>query len=67
MFDLTGSSESAYDYDVYFYNKNFEVIDSVATSGADETGVIPGGAAYVYAGLYSGTNVPFTFTAKSPY
>lgn len=66
-FNLTGSSESAYDYDVYFYNKNFEVIGSVATSGADETGVIPGGTAYVYVGLYSGANVPFTFTAASPY
>jgi extracellular elastinolytic metalloproteinase len=66
-FNLTGSSDSAYDYDVYFYNKNFEVIGSVATSGADETGVIPGGTSYVYVGLYSGANVPFTFTAKSPY
>ncbi|MFC0273701.1 M36 family metallopeptidase [Metabacillus herbersteinensis] len=65
-FNVTGTSESAYDYDVFFYNKNFEVIGSVATSGADETGVIPGGTAYVYVGLYSGTNVPFTFTALSP-
>lgn len=66
-FNLTGSAESAYDYDVYFYNKNFEVIGSVATAGADETGVIPGGTAYVYVGLYSGANVPFTFTAESSY
>ncbi|MCH4826340.1 M36 family metallopeptidase [Planococcus halocryophilus] len=66
-FNLTSSAESDYDYDVYFYNKNFEVIGSVATSGADETGVIPGGTAYVYVGLYSGANVPFTFTALSPY
>lgn len=66
-FDLNGSAESAYDFDVFFYNKNFEVIGSVATSGADETGVIPGGTAYVYVGLYSGADVPFTFTAVSPY
>lgn len=66
-FNLAGSSDMDYDFDVFFYNKNFEVIGSVATSGADESGVIPGGTAYVYVGLYSGANVPFTFTAASSY
>ncbi len=66
-FNLSGSADSDYDYDVFFYNKNFEVIGSVATSGADEAGVIPGGTAYVYVGLYTGVDVPFTFTAVSPY
>ncbi len=66
-FNLAGSAESEYDFDVFFYNKNFEVIGSVATSGADEAGVIPGGTTYVYVGLYSGVDVPFTFTTQSPY
>lgn len=66
-FTLQGSNDGSYDYDVYFYNKNFELIGSVATSGANEAGVIPGGTRYVYVGLYSGANVPFTFTATSPY
>lgn len=66
-FTLKGESSSAYDYDVYFYNENFELIGGVATAGADETGVIPGGTRYVYVGLYSGTNIPFTLSATSPY
>ncbi|WP_408009793.1 M36 family metallopeptidase [Pseudalkalibacillus sp. A8] len=66
-FILEGSSESDYDFDVYFYNKDFEVIGGVATSAPNESGVIPGGTKYVYVGLWSGMNVPFTFTAKSPY
>ncbi|WP_246944841.1 M36 family metallopeptidase [Bacillus pinisoli] len=66
-FTVEGTNDGSYDYDVYFYNKNFELIGSVATSGANEAGVIPGGTRYVYVGLYTGANVPFTFTATSPY
>ncbi|WP_409252935.1 M36 family metallopeptidase [Bacillus sp. SCS-153A] len=67
-FNLTGPAETNdYDYDVYFYNKNFEIIGSVATSGADETGIVPGGTRYVYVGLYTGANVPFTLTVERPY
>ncbi|MFC4558360.1 M36 family metallopeptidase [Virgibacillus kekensis] len=66
-FTLTGPGGTSYDYDVYFYNQNFEVINGVATAGADESGVIPGGTRYVYIGLWSGADVPFTFTAKRPY
>ncbi len=66
-FNLSGPGDNSYDYDVYFYNKNFELIGSVATSGADETGIVPGGTKYVYVGLYTGVNVPFTLTVKSPY
>ncbi|WP_409291855.1 M36 family metallopeptidase [Peribacillus sp. SCS-37] len=67
-FTLEGQGDSAsYDYDVYFYNKDFELIGSAASSGANESGVIPGGTKYVYAGLYSGANVPFTFTSNRPY
>ncbi|MDQ0484573.1 M36 family metallopeptidase [Guptibacillus hwajinpoensis] len=66
-FTLEGLSDTEYDYDVYFYNKNFEPIGGVATAGANEAGVIPGGTKYVYVGLYSGAKVPFTFTATSPY
>ncbi|MCA0988641.1 M36 family metallopeptidase [Guptibacillus algicola] len=62
-----GSTAADYDFDIFFYNKNFEQIGGVATSGANESGVIPGGTKYVYVGLYSGANVPFTLTATSPY
>ncbi|MFZ3577812.1 M36 family metallopeptidase [Virgibacillus sp. DJP39] len=65
-FTLTGPESGSYDYDIYFYNKSFELIGRVATSGPNESGVIPGGTRYVYAGLWTGSNVPFTFTATSP-
>ncbi|WP_349409849.1 M36 family metallopeptidase [Pseudalkalibacillus sp. SCS-8] len=67
-FTLEGAETAGdYDYDVYFYNKNFELIGGVATAGANESGVIPGGTKYVYVGLYTGASVPFTLTATSPY
>ncbi|MCA1030262.1 M36 family metallopeptidase [Bacillus timonensis] len=66
-FTVAGESAAVYDFDIFFYNKNFELIGAVATAGADEAGVIPGGTRYVYVGLYSGANVPFTFTATNPY
>ncbi|SEA63913.1 Zn-dependent metalloprotease [Thalassobacillus cyri] len=67
-FTLKGTEGSVnYDYDVYFYDKNFEQIGGVATAGANEAGVLPGGTKYVYVGLYSGADVPFTFTAERPY
>jgi extracellular elastinolytic metalloproteinase len=67
-FNLEGTGDvGAYDYDVFFYNKNFELIGSVATSAGNESGVIPGGTQYVYVGLYSGANVPFKLTVKRPY
>lgn len=56
-----------YDYDVYFYDRHFEQIGGVATAGANEAGVIPGGTKYVYVGLYSGADVPFTFTSTRPF
>jgi hypothetical protein len=39
------------------------VIGSAASSAADESGVIPGGTAYVLTQLYTGAAVPFTLTA----
>lgn len=66
-FELIGPGGTSYDFDIFFYDKNFELINGVATAGADESGVIPGGTMYVYVGLYSGADVPFTFTATSPY
>lgn len=65
--ELRGPGDASYDLDVYFYDQNFAQIGSIATSGADETGVIPGGTRYIYVGLYTGANVPFVLTAKSPY
>lgn len=62
---VAGPGDGSYDLDVYFYNKDFELISSKASSGADESAVIPGGTSYVYVGLYLGTNVPFTLTAKN--
>ncbi|WP_180953592.1 hypothetical protein [Bacillus sp. T33-2] len=66
-FELKGSGDGSYDYDVFFYNNDFELIGSAASSAADESGVVPGGTRYVYAGLYYGANVPFKLTVKRPY
>ncbi|WP_245959457.1 M36 family metallopeptidase [Neobacillus piezotolerans] len=67
-FTLEGQGDpSTYDFDVYFYNKNFVQIGSAASSGANETGVVPGGTKYVYAGLYTGANIPFVLTVNRPY
>ena len=40
-----------------------QVIGSAASSAANESGVIPGGTAYVLTQLFTGAQVPFTLTA----
>ncbi|HEU5140170.1 MAG TPA: M36 family metallopeptidase [Bacillales bacterium] len=64
---VAGPGDGSYDLDVYFYNKDFELIGYIATASGDEVGVIPGGTKYAYVGLYTGANIPFTLTATSPY
>jgi extracellular elastinolytic metalloproteinase len=64
--EVAGPGEGSYDLDVFFYNESFELVGSIATAGSDEVGVIPGGTKYVYTGLYTGANIPFTLTATSP-
>lgn len=63
-FSLEGTG-SSYDYDVYFYDKNFALIGGVATAGANESGIVPGGTRYVYVGLYTGVDIPFKLTLTS--
>jgi extracellular elastinolytic metalloproteinase len=58
-----GETPAGHDIDLYFYDASCAVIGSIATSGADESGVIPGGTAYVLTHLWTGANVPFTLTA----
>jgi hypothetical protein len=61
---VTGEPTPAgHDIDVYFYDSQCKVVGSAASSAADESGVIPGGAAYVVTHLWTGANVPFTLTA----
>jgi hypothetical protein len=61
---VTGAETPAgHDLDVYFYGADCTLLGSLASSNADESGVIPGGAAYVLTALYTGANVPFTLTA----
>jgi extracellular elastinolytic metalloproteinase len=58
-----GDTPAGHDIDVYFLDSSCAVIGSAASSAADESGVIPGGTAYVLTQLYTGANVPFTLTA----
>ncbi len=61
---VTGDETPAgHDLDVYFYAADCTLLGSTATSNVDESGVIPGGTAYVLTQLWSGANVPFTLTA----
>jgi len=54
---------AGHDLDVYYLDSSCAVIGSTATSAPDESGVIPGGTAYVLTQLWSGADVPFTLTA----
>ena len=62
---VTGEETLAgHDLYLYFMDASCVAIGSQATSAANESGVIPGGAAYVLTQLWSGANVPFTLTAE---
>ncbi|HEX6935232.1 MAG TPA: M36 family metallopeptidase [Actinomycetes bacterium] len=58
-----GESAAGHDIDVYYLDSSCTVVGSTASSAADESGVIPGGAAYVLTQLWTGADVPFTLTA----
>ena len=58
-----GETPAGHDIDVYFLDSACVVTGSAATSAPDESGVIPGGTAYVLTQLYTGANVPFTLKA----
>ena len=61
---VTGAETLAgHDLYLYFMDASCVVIGGLATSAANESGVIPGGAAYVLTQLWTGANVPFTLTA----
>ena len=64
VMSVTGAETPAgHDLDVYYLDASCAVIGSTATSAPDESGVIPGGTAYVLTQLWSGAQVPFTLTA----
>jgi len=54
---------AGHDIDVYYMDASCQVIGSTASSAPDESGVIPGGTAYVLTQLWTGAQVPFTLTA----
>jgi extracellular elastinolytic metalloproteinase len=61
---VTGQETPAgHDIDLYFYAADCTLIGSIATAAPNESGVIPGGTAYVLTHLYTGADVPFTLTA----
>lgn len=61
---ITGAETPAgHDIDLYNMAASCVVIGAQATSAANESGVIPGGAAYVLTQLWTGADVPFTLTA----
>jgi extracellular elastinolytic metalloproteinase len=59
---VRGAGVGTWDLDVYFYNSNCQLLGQVATSAADETGVIPSNAKYVVTHLFLGAAVPTTLT-----
>ncbi|MCP8617730.1 M36 family metallopeptidase [Salirhabdus salicampi] len=61
------ANDSSNDFDVFFYNKDFEVIGGVATASGNESGVVPGGTKYIYVGLWSGANGAFDLTVTRSY
>jgi extracellular elastinolytic metalloproteinase len=64
---VAGPEGGTHDLDVYFYDASYNLISSIATAGANESGVVPAGTSYIYVGLYTGANVPFTVDVKSPF
>jgi extracellular elastinolytic metalloproteinase len=56
------STPAGHDLDLYFLGSDCSLVGSAATASADESTVVPGGAAYVLTQLYTGANVPFTLT-----
>ena len=58
-----GESVAGHDLDVYYLDSSCAVLGSTASEAPDESGVIPGGAAYVLTQLWTGADVPFTLTA----
>lgn len=52
-----------HDLDLYYLDSSCAVIGATATAAPDESGVIPGGTAYVLTQLWFGVDVPFTLTA----
>ena len=60
----TGAQTSAgHDLDLYFLGSDCSLKGSAATAAADESGVIPGGTAYVLTQLSTGADVPVTVRA----
>jgi extracellular elastinolytic metalloproteinase len=57
------ATPAGHDLDVYYLDASCAVIGSTATAAPDESGVIPGGTAYVLTQLWTGVQVPFTLTA----
>lgn len=61
---VAGESAVPYDIDVYFYNSRCELMGSVASSAANESGAIPSGATYILSRLYLGEQVPVKLTMR---
>ena len=60
----TGAETPAgHDLDLYFLGSDCKLKGSAATAAANESGVIPGGTAYVLTHLYTGAQLPVTITA----
>ena len=58
-----GETPAGHDIDLYFYGADCGLLGSISTPAPDESGVVPGGAAYVLTHLFTGANVPFELTA----
>ncbi|WP_328996141.1 hypothetical protein OG394_15955 [Kribbella sp. NBC_01245] len=59
---VEGAGVGTWDLDRYFYNSTCQLLGQVATSAADETGIIPSNTKYVVTHLFLGAALPVTLT-----
>lgn len=57
---VKGAGVGTWGLDMYFYNSTCQLLGLVATSAADETGVIPSNTKYVVTHLFLGAALPVT-------
>ncbi len=60
---VTGESAATYDLDLYFYDKECNLVGSAASSAADESGTLPSDTKYVLSQLWLGAAVDITVKA----
>ncbi len=60
---VSGTSAGPYDIDLYFYDKECNLVGSAASEAADESGTLPGDTKYVLSQLWLGAAVDIKLVA----